>query len=392
MTPQPHAGPAAAGRRIPGRDADAWPGQSLAEGAAGVTLLHIELAAAGLGDWGTARGWLERASAGEVSVGGNAGLYFGAPALEFVMRAASSRLSGLAPPLARLEAATDRVVRDRLRAAALRRAQGLPALAEFDLIRGLTGLGVVLLARGASTPLLGDLLSYLVALTEPVTDQGDRLPGWWAASGPDSRPSAAFPGGHANNGMAHGIAGPLALLAVALRGGTVVSGHRDALARITAWLGQWPHGAAPYWVRRAELGARRPACLAARPSWCYGALGVLRAQQLAALSIGDHAGCARAADAARSVLTDPSTRNLTRDASLCHGWAGLAVTAAAIAADAPDPGAFITLVKALGGELSASASRLGKAGFLEGRAGAALVLRALDSPPATNWTRALLIA
>ena len=146
-----------------------------------------------------------------------------------------------------------------------------------------------------------------------------------------------------------------------------MSGHRDALARITAWLGQWPHGAAPYWVKRAELGARRPAYLA-RPSWCYGALGVLRAQQLAALSIGDAAGCARAADAARSVLADPSTPNLTRDASLCHGWAGLAVTAAAIAADAPDPGAFTSLVKALGGELSASAGRLGKAGFLEGRA------------------------
>jgi hypothetical protein len=119
---------------------------------------------------------------------------------------------------------------------------------------------------------------------------------------------------------------------------------------------------------------------------------VLRAQQLAALSIGDNTGCARAADAARSVLTDPSTRNLTRDASLCHGWAGLAVAAAAIAADAPDPGAFTSLIKALGGELSASASRLGRAGFLEGRAGAALALRALDSPPATNWTRALLIA
>ena len=393
MTPRPQAGPGAAGRRIPGRDADAWPGQSLAEGAAGVALLHIELAAAGLGDWGTARRWLERASAGEVSVGGNAGLYFGAPALELVVRAASSHLPGLAPSLARLEAATDRVIRDRLRAAAARRPhQRLPALAEFDLIRGLTGLGAVLLARGASTPLLGDLLSYLVTLTEPVTDQGKRLPGWWAASGPDSQMSAVFPGGHANNGMAHGIAGPLALLAVALRDGTVVSGHRDALARLTAWFGQWPYGAAPYWVTRAELGARRSARSAARPSWCYGALGVLRAQQLAALSIGDVAGCARAADAARSVLADPSTPNLTRDASLCHGWAGLAVTAAAIAADAPDPGAFTSLIKALGGELSASASHLGKAGFLEGRAGAALALRALDSPPATNWTRALLIA
>jgi len=148
---------------------DDWPGQSLAEGAAGVALLHTELAAAGVGDWDAARAWLRQASASALSVEENAGLDYGAPAMEFVVRTVVPYLPGFSAALARLEAATDGVIRDRLSSAALRRSnQVLPTLREFDLIRGLTGLGAVLLTRGPSTPLLGEVLSYLVVLTEPV--------------------------------------------------------------------------------------------------------------------------------------------------------------------------------------------------------------------------------
>ena len=371
-----------------------WPGQSLAEGAAGVALLHIELAAVGRSDsdFQCVRGWLKQATGQGISVGDNAGLYFGAPALEFVLRAAAPHLSGITDDaLPRLEAATDAVVRNRLHIAAQRRARGsLSALAEFDLIRGLTGLGAVLLDRGAGTALLGDVLDYLVALTLPVRRCDDALPGWWTHAAPAGHLTEEYAGGHGNNGMAHGIAGPLALLALAMRQGTTVKGHLDAIERITAWLEQWPAGRAPYWCSAAELRTGPRAGAAARPSWCYGALGVLRAQQLAALAVGDDERRATAEHTARTILTDPAIRNLTRDATLCHGWAGLLTTAAAIASESLDPDAFAHLVHTLAADLLA-APALNKTGLLEGQTGVALALHAVDHPPTTGWARALLI-
>lgn len=369
-----------------------WPGQSLAEGAAGIALLHIELAVTGRSDWQRVRSWLRQATARDISVGGNAGLYFGAPAIELVLRAAAPHLPEIAESaLPRLEAATDGIVRSRLRAVARRRASGAPpALAEFDLIRGLTGLAAVLLGRGAETPLLGDVLNYLVTLTLPVHTFEDLLPGWWTRAAPTDRRTEEFADGHSNNGMAHGIAGPLALLALAMRQGSTVEGHGDAIERITAWFEQWPAGRAPYWSSAAELRAGPLDHAAARPSWCYGALGVLRAQQLAALAVGDDVRRAAAEQGARSVLTDLAVRSLTRDATLCHGWAGLLATAAAIASDCPDPDALTAPVHALAADLVA-APTLNKIGLLEGQAGTALALLASDSPPTTGWARALLI-
>ena len=368
-----------------------WPGQSLAEGAAGIALLHIELAAAGRGGWQPVRSWLKQATTQDISVGDNAGLYFGAPAIEFMLRAAAPHLPGVKRALPRLQAATDGIVRSRLRAATQRRARGaLPTLAEFDLIRGLTGLGTSLLERGPGTPLLGDVLDYLVALTQPVRRSDDTLPGWWTHAAPADHHTEEFAGGHANNGMAHGIAGPLALLALAMRQGSTVEGHGDAIERITAWLEQWPAGRTPYWSSAAELRTGALDRTAARSSWCYGALGVLRAQQLAALAVGDGKRRATAEQTAHTVLTNPAIRDLTRDATLCHGWARLLATAAAIASDSPEPDTFTDPLHALTADLTA-APTLKKTGLLEGEAGVALALHALDSPPTTGWARALLI-
>jgi hypothetical protein len=117
----------------------------------------------------------------------------------------------------------------------------------------------------------------------------------------------------------------------------------------------------------------------------------LRARQLAALALGDATASAAIAGEARAVLTNPAICGLTDNPTLCHGWAGLLVTAQAIAADAPEPRAFSGLLASLAGSLAEGAGRLNKTGLLEGAAGAALALLALHHRPATNWARALLI-
>ena len=174
--------------------------QSLADGAAGVALAHMEA-----GDWPAARAALRHAVAGGVSTGGGASLYHGAPALEFVLAATSH--PGLAQARTATAAGTATVTRRRLEAAHRRidrREQ--PHYAEYDLIRGLTGLGVVL-RRTGERDLLRQVLEYLVRLTEPHGD----LPGWWCRNSPGhSQPAPA--GGHANHGMAHVVSAELQCL------------------------------------------------------------------------------------------------------------------------------------------------------------------------------------
>ncbi|MEV6986495.1 lanthionine synthetase LanC family protein [Sphaerisporangium sp. NPDC051017] len=349
--------------------------QALAEGALGVALLHIEH-----GDLAAARPLLAEAVRGGVSTGANASLFHGAPALEFVLHRA-----GHADPV--VQAAVDRVVTARLSAAARRHAAGrLAPLAEFDLISGLTGLAALLLTRPSTPSLLPQVLTYLVSLARPADTDLD-LPGWWSPGNPAHEPVT---GGYSDNGMAHGIAGPLAALALAARHGIHVPGQAHAIETFARWLETF---GSSYWTIRTQLLTDAPAAPAAssparRPSWCYGDLGIARALHLAALATGNPARRQAAEDLALTALTDPARLALITDASLCHGWAGLLTTTRAIAADSPDPGRFTDHLGHLTGCLADSIDALAKPGFMEGHAGARL---ALDGTDATGWTRALLL-
>ncbi|WP_042366859.1 lanthionine synthetase C family protein [Streptacidiphilus neutrinimicus] len=390
--------------------------QQLAYGPAGIALLHIERAAAGFSSWQRARDWLAAAS-GPVTIGPDSHPFYGVPALAHaVARAADHKPSAYQGTLARMDGQIQADVQRRLDAAHRRIDAGrLPQLAEFDAIRGLVGYGAYLLHRAPLSLTLTKVLHYCTRLTEPVTVNGEDLPGWWTDSGPAGRPDPRFPGGHGNTGMAHGISGVLALLALAKRHGYTVSGHHAALRRILAWLDRWreddPSGATwPYWVTRAEPREGRPQPSAPRrPSWCYGTAGHARAQQLAALALRDtrrqiHAETTLTA----ALLPDSDQLKATTDHGLCHGFAGLAHIADRAAVDARPltarqlRAAIPALLDAVcppEADPAAVANALvhdetAGPGFLNGAAGVALALTeaASGTPPISSWDACLLIA
>ncbi|WTW93469.1 lanthionine synthetase C family protein [Streptomycetaceae bacterium NBC_01309] len=351
-----------------------WWRQSLAHGAPGVALLYVELAARDQAPRRVAHEWISYTARQELTRGPDSHLYYGAPALAHVL-ACSGRY---AAPLAVLDDAIRTDVKRRLSAAHARIDRGaLPALSEFDAIRGLTGLGAYLLDRDNATA--REVLTYLVRLTEPVDAHGWELPGWWTTGGPNGRPDATYPHGHANNGVAHGIGGPLALLARATRRGVVVDGQRDAIRRVLVWLDRWrTDDAWPYLIdlhTRSKLQSRQ------RTSWCYGTAGLARAQQLAALALGD---TARQRDTEAVLLRTLAAPTGITDASLCHGYAGLAHIARRATEDALDPAAFLGLVPAL---LSQTEPTGQPYAFLEGDAGVHLA----REPAATPWSTCLLV-
>ncbi|MEU8314987.1 lanthionine synthetase C family protein [Micromonospora sp. NPDC049033] len=392
-----------------------WWRQSLALGVPGIALLHVELAAAGLRPWQRAHHWLTAATSGPVTVGPDSHPFHGVPALAHVLASASTHQPGLyARALDDLDRAIAADARRRVTVAHARiDACELPPLAEFDAIRGLAGIGAYLLRRPSAGEALHAVLEYLVRLTAPLDRDGEALPGWWTGSGPNGRADTRFPGGHSNNGLAHGIAGPLALLALAALQGVVVPGQLAAIANVCSWLDRWRSdtGAGPiwpYWITRAQLRAHRPPTPAdQRPSWCYGTAGLARAQQLAALATGDKVRPVTAGDALARALIDPGQLAATTGPSLCHGYAGLAHIAHRVAADAP-PGTAARLDAQVPSLLSridpagvgprrTAADLIAAAsgpGLLEGAAGVALAALSCStaSTPASSWDSCLLTA
>lgn len=378
-----------------------WLAQSLAEGAAGTALLHIENARRIGGSWQTAHRWITTAAQGDISAADTAGLYLGAPAIGFLLTTVPPHLQHLYTPARDTlhQHITDLAHRRTEAALARIRSGELPAFAEYDLFYGLTGIGAYLLRAEPEGTALARILNYLVALTRPHAPHGRGLPGWWVRHDPVRGDSPQFPGGHANLGAAHGITGPLLLLAQALRRGITVPGHRDAMWTICEHLDTWaqdgPSG--PWWpehLSRRDLDRGHPGHRAPhRPSWCYGTTGIARAGQLAGLALHNDGLQAFYEDALYRALTDPAQLGQITDTSLCHGWAGVYQTALRAAADAHGP-RLHALPVLLGHALVAHA-RPGNpaAGLLTGDTGTALALTTLASPkaPTTGWDTCLLI-
>ncbi|MGH3546709.1 MAG: lanthionine synthetase C family protein [Pseudonocardiaceae bacterium] len=378
-----------------------WCDQSLSKGAAGAAVLHGVRARDGLVGGDSMHAWLARATRGDLSAGRGAGLWFGAPAVAFAIATAAPRQYPQA--MTSLDASITQLVHVRLDAALARMAAaGRPFLSEFDVVRGLTGLGAYLLHRDPYGDLVRRVLAYLVRLTEPIPADdaaGLSAPGWWTNDIPSRPPEPALDAGHANLGMAHGISGPLALLALAMRRGVTVAGHVAAIDRICQWLDSWRHEApaGPWWpevVTLAELRTGRSVQDGpARPSWCYGTPGLARAQQLASLALCDLARQEAAEHALARCLSDPAQLARIIDPALCHGWAGLIATAWCAAADASSPNIDAHVPRLLDTLLDhASDAPPGRLpGLIEGSAGVALTLHSIATGTTGGWQTCLLL-
>ncbi|MFJ5679130.1 lanthionine synthetase C family protein [Streptomyces sp. NPDC093097] len=379
-----------------------WTAQSLAQGAAGIALLHIERAHIGDGTWEQAHTWISNAAAGQISAADTTGLYLGAPAIAYMLHAASiGSTTRYRDALKHMDRHVAALAHRHTDTAMARIHRGEPAaFREYDIFNGLTGIGALVLHRSPGSSSLERILRYLVALTKPLKSDGQELPGWWVAHDPRFRTSARYPGGHGNLGTAHGITGPLLLLSQALRRGITVDGQDEAVETICTWLDAWRQdgAAGPWWpehITRAELRSGKPSqTQPARPSWCYGTPGIARAGQLAAIATGDQHRKHLYEIALAQCLADPTQLARLTGAGLCHGWAGVYQTAWHAARDAATPAlrqALPHLAETLIRHVEPDAE--GEPGFLEGSAGSALALTtaARDTAPTSGWDACLLI-
>lgn len=372
--------------------------QSLAGGAVGVALLHIERAVTGHGDEATAHAWLRAAASEPVSAGPNADLFHGAPALAYLFHTARP-LGGYHRALTTVGDATIAITRSRLDAAHARIDRREPlTMREFDLVHGLTGLGVYHLHAHPDHPITRDVLTYLARLTEPL-DASAAQPPWWLPSGLGGTQHPDFPQGHGNIGAAHGISAVIAVLSLAILHGHAASHLRDALSVLCDWTDQHrqhdePTG--PWWPGYVTTDPTPPP--RHRPSWCYGTAGTARAQQLAGLALHDTTRQQHAENAMLAVLRDPTQRARLPEIGLCHGKAGLLQAACRMTTTSTNPHRVADLAAELPGLAADLATQLtterpADPELLNGTAGAALALHTTGTgTPTTRWDAFLTLA
>ncbi|MEU6298111.1 lanthionine synthetase LanC family protein [Streptomyces erythrochromogenes] len=263
----------------------------------------------------------------------------------------------------------------------------------YDVMSGLSGTGRVLLAAygaGWATEAAPGLLAAQAALTRMVLGGTPDRPGWWQPAGHLPGRAVEQGEGAALTGAAHGIAGPLALLALGESTGPPVAGRREAVRAAADWLvSVQENGSWPPWATSAAAGRSGPGPgpgpgrgFGRRDAWCYGSPGVARALALASTALGDPA-YARVADLVLTALAGrPGTTWDTDGAGLCHGSAGVLVCALRAGhRSLVESAARLTLSLAPGpatvragspdAPTSGAASRCG---FLGGAAGTALAL------------------
>jgi lantibiotic biosynthesis protein len=388
-----------------------WEPYGIGAGDAGLAVMSAYLDAclpregwdvAGHGLLATAARGAERASPLPLGLfGGLSGLAFAAASLDRGGARYQRLLATLDAELAPRAAAAGARLRER-------REPG--GVAAFDVISGASGVGAYLLWRDPHG-VLPEVLGGLVSLAEPQTGP----PRWMTPPQllDDEDTVRAYPWGNLNCGLAHGIPGPLALLALALRDGVEVPGQVEAVRRLADWLVahraddrwgvNWPT-AVPVPPPGPKPG---PAGLGpSRGAWCYGSPGVARSLWFAGAALDDAGLRELAVEAMEGVLRRPVRERRIASPTFCHGVAGLLQIVLRFAQDTGQDtfaDAAAELVdqllaayvpeRPLGyASLESGSNQVDRAGLLDGAPGVAMTLLAAATGTEPTWDRLFLLS
>jgi hypothetical protein len=289
------------------------------------------------------------------------------------------------------------------------------AFGEFDVISGLAGIGAYLLRRHEDPGAAAVLQPALKSLVSLATETGGR-PRWWTPAHllGDEDMAALYPHGNLNCGLAHGIPGPLALMALALSQGIAVPGIEEAVDRLADWLVRqrvddawgvnWPYAVplTPEGLPDHSAAAYGPS----RAAWCYGAPGVARALWLAGVARSRPEWRNLAIEAMESVCRRPTPARCIDSPTFCHGVAGLLHVTLRFANDTKLP-VFAQEAANLTEWLLAAhepdsllgyrnwepgGTRVDQPGLLDGAPGVLLALLAASTDVEPRWDRAFLLS
>ncbi|MET9247311.1 lanthionine synthetase C family protein [Nonomuraea sp. NPDC003709] len=308
-----------------------WYPPSLSHGSAGLALLHLESARAGIGEPERAFDAVREAVAATATDPlQSAGLFGGTSGLALAVAECARLEPRFRPSLDRLH---DQLARQVLDTQWPRMERHL-ADEHYDLISGAAGILAYLASieepgqevRRAA----GELAGFLIWLSQAADDPG--VPHRWLLT-PDYYPPMSnhrqqYPHGYLNLGFSHGVPGIAAALAAAWGAGIREPGTRAAIDALTSWIrgtqGQdrfgpvWPEGVAVD-ERGVELSSHTHCDQLA---WCYGTASVSAALLTTARCTGDAELLKVAVEGFETALARTRAAACASP-TLCHGHAGI---------------------------------------------------------------------
>jgi lantibiotic biosynthesis protein len=284
---------------------------SLASGSAGLAVFYAELARSGRGGSDDANALIENAVGAMAREPMGASLYSGFPGVALASEFVASTLD---------PGGDDRAAEiDEALLRALQRQDW--ARAPYDLIYGLTGIGVYALSRWPR-PAASEMLTAVAGHLVDRASRDDDGVFWWTAPdlllGPRRTRS---PGGGVDLGVAHGMAAVIPLLARI--------GRLQAEPRITALAADAARWLLTHTIE-SEFGRTVPGFLddvsdpePTRSAWCYGDPGVAATLLMAARDTPSPSWNDAATSLALQAARRPEKQTGVHDAGFCHGSAGL---------------------------------------------------------------------
>lgn len=289
------------------------------------------------------------------------------------------------------------------------------SVAAFDLISGVSGITAYLLPSGEDRLTHPALPHALRALVELALAEGP-VPAWHTPADLARDPDQArrYPSGTLNCGLAHGIPGPLAMMALAAGHGAEVDGLTPAVRELADWLLEHRRNddAGLNWPTVIPLAGDGddlrigPVGETSRSAWCYGSPGIARALWLAGRALADDDLCKIAVRAMEAIYRRSIRERHIDSPTVCHGVAGLLQVTLRFAHDTALP-VFSDAVAGLTEQILAcidpdrpmgiadiepAGNLVDRPGFLSGATGVALVLLAAATDQEPVWDRVLALS
>jgi len=287
------------------------------------------------------------------------------------------------------------------------------AVGPYDLIGGPVGLGVYFLEH-LPAPTAREGLRQVIRRLAEIAEHDERGMRWFTPR--ECVPPlqiAELPTGKYDLGMAHGVPGVIALLALALVHGADRQPAEQMLREAVRWMMGQRGPAANGSVFGAAIDPRSPGKrVPTRSAWCYGDPGVAASLALAARALDDPALLRDVRMLAHHAAKRAEVSSGAVDVSLCHGSAGLAHVFRMLGSTLGDESLFssadtwyqrtltmrrpaaegvagFVYMRRVGSDLRAEADP----SFLEGAAGVGLsLLGAIDPASDRSWDRMLLLS
>jgi hypothetical protein len=281
---------------------------------------------------------------------------------------------------------------------------------DYDMVSGPAGIGAYLLLRqdvpGADAA-LSKILDRFLFLSE--SQDNERLRFFIPPERlPTERHRVQHPHGAIDCGLAHGVPGPLAFLALASLSGIEYPHLQESIWRLAQWIVaqqcsdtwgiNWPAAIGP--------GEREPVPFLNRASWCYGSPGIARSLWLAGRALQNAHLQDIAIQAMETVGRRPVEAQGLISPILCHGVAGLLQVTLRFAQDTNRPHfmemasaqvqQLLGLFKATSlvgfQDVDPDGNLVNDPGLLEGAGGVLLSLLATLTDTELTWDRLLLLS